>query len=860
MMWFLGGAFAANVDGGSATVICVLARDAFRAGGACMKRVRVALIVGLGCAAAPVVWAQDATIIHARIAVGDGPVIQNGYILVRDGRIVMVGPGQPGQTAGTVIDATGMTAVPGLIDGHKHINTGPYEKQQMADLIENGFTTVLSAGGPADGTTALAQHIESGAINGPRVLPSGTFFFSPSPEAARAAIRQMAAQGVKYTGEFPVTPEPSATPQELAVLSAAVDEGKKVGVQVQVHAVSTPAMLAVTTRTGVRHQVHLPNKDFMSFDDARTIVRSGTIVLDLISFGDPIIDVFQQDDTPRFRTGLLWPESIAGANRDDKGRATGTEGAYTLINARRIWDASNGKALGFGSDQNYPVHDVLEHELKSLMVMFSMQDVIRILTLNTANFLGLQNEIGSLEPTKRADIVLVQGNPFRDFHDLLNTMLVLKDGKVVVDKRDSHEVPGQQAEAQAAAATDAEEGGTTATAAQKVGTLTAAVARPDQAPAVSCSQLSDASLSAHRVRHAEEVPASSLPVAASPAGDRQAGTLAVPAYCLVTAALRGARGPAMNVRVWLPASDWNGNLLMLGAESGSDPMAVSAYLAHGYALVTTGTGHPEDHREANRRKRGVRSARVSASAGRGVHESVQAARMLINSYYGGTPRYTYWIEDTADSAGPLEELQANPSDFDGLVVGSASRPGNAAGGQMPDVSAFAARGGKILEYRGGGPVAVPTDGSVRAYEGLVQRTGGLERTARFYRLFLVPPGRKGDSYRVHWVRALDEWVQRGRAPDMLLAAHIAPPNQTVQPPHGLVFEPPYGVHTICAYPKVARAVSGAGQETPVDWLCLSKEQAGPEVEPPAGPPGPPGPAGGAGRPGAPRVARPAGGD
>jgi len=399
-----------------------------------MQRRNVALIVASSLLSFKMASAQTATILNARIAIGDGPVIENGSIVVRDGKIISVAPGREANPVGTVIDAKGMTAVAGFIDAHKHINTGPLEKEQMADLIENGFTTVLSGGGPGDGNLTLIKHIESGLINGPRVLASDRVNLRGTPEQARAAVRAMAANGIKFTGEIAVTPEPGPPAAELEVLRAALDEGAKVGVQVLVHAVSTPAMVAAT-EAGIRRQVHLPNKDFMGFDDAEKIVKDGTIVLDLISFGAPIIDVFAKDDVPRFRSGLPWPESIAGANRDEKGRATGTEGAYTLINARRIWDASGGKALGYGSDQNYPVRDVLEHELKSLMVMFSMQDVLRILGPNTAAFLNMQNEIGTLEPNKRADIVLLDGNPFEDFHDLLKTKVVLKDGKIVVDKR-----------------------------------------------------------------------------------------------------------------------------------------------------------------------------------------------------------------------------------------------------------------------------------------------------------------------------------------------------------------------------------------------------------------------------------------
>lgn len=399
-----------------------------------MKRNLVGLFALVVLPLALPVAAQDATILNARVVIANGVVFESGSIVVRGGKIVEVTPGAPAQRVGTVIDARGMTAVPGFLDAHKHINTGPLEKQQMAELIEAGFTTVLSGGGPGDGNIVLRDKIERGELNGPHVLPSERINLRGTPDEARAAIRAMAAKGIRHTGEIAITPEPFPPFAELDVLRAALDEGAKAGVQVNVHSVSTPAMVAAT-QAGVRRQVHLPNKDFMGFDDADAIVKPGTIVLELISFGAPVIDVFAKDNLPRFRTGLAWPETIAGANRDAKGRALGTEGAYTLINARRIWDASGGTALGYGSDQNFPVKDVLEHQLKSLMVMFSPLDVLRILGPNTAAYLNIQDEVGTLEPGKRADIVLLDGNPLADFHDFLKTKVVLKAGRVVVDKR-----------------------------------------------------------------------------------------------------------------------------------------------------------------------------------------------------------------------------------------------------------------------------------------------------------------------------------------------------------------------------------------------------------------------------------------
>ena len=71
-----------------------------------------------------------------------------------------------------------------------------------------------------------------------------------------------------------------------------------------------------------------------------------------------------KDNQVRFRDGKPWPEAIAGANRDAKGRATGTEAGYTIVNARRIWDADPmHTTISYSTDQNADDVVVLEHEL-----------------------------------------------------------------------------------------------------------------------------------------------------------------------------------------------------------------------------------------------------------------------------------------------------------------------------------------------------------------------------------------------------------------------------------------------------------------------------------------------------------------
>src|SRR4051812_7774562 len=234
--------------------------------------------------------APDVAITNVRIVVGNGPVIENGTIVVRGGKITSVGPGavSPANPQGvTVVNGAGMTAVPGYIDGHKHVNT--FNADQMRSLLEAGTTTVLAAGGPAEQNLALADHVNKGEWIGPRVIPSGTINLRQTPAEARAAVQALAKLGVKHTGEIGLTPEPAPPQAEIETLRAIVDEAKKVGIQVNVHAVSSPAMTAAVD-AGVTRVVHLPNKDFTTYEQAEKVAQSGAIVAGLIAFGAPNID------------------------------------------------------------------------------------------------------------------------------------------------------------------------------------------------------------------------------------------------------------------------------------------------------------------------------------------------------------------------------------------------------------------------------------------------------------------------------------------------------------------------------------------------------------------------------------------
>lgn len=404
----------------------------------------VAWVVVAGLVAPTLATAQDVAITNARVIVGSGDVIESGTIVVRGGRIVSVTSGAAPTQGLRVIDAAGMSAMPGFIDGHKHVNNGANAAAQMRSLLEAGYTTILAGGGQAEANIALRDRIDGGEFVGPRIIPSGQVSLRQTPAEARAAVQALAATGVRHTGEIALTPEPGPPQAEIEALKAIVEEAAKVGVQVNVHAVSGPAMVAAID-AGVTRLVHLPNKDFTSYEAAERVAQTGSIVAGAIGFGAPYIDrlsaapaqvQWPRDNTTRFRDAKPWPEAISGANRDAKGRATGTEGGYPPINARRIWDADpTHQTISYSTDQNAADLVVLEHELKSYSIVFSMRDIHRIIGPNSARYVGLADQIGTLEPGKLADILLIDGDPTQHIYEMLKTKVVLKEGVVVIDKR-----------------------------------------------------------------------------------------------------------------------------------------------------------------------------------------------------------------------------------------------------------------------------------------------------------------------------------------------------------------------------------------------------------------------------------------
>jgi imidazolonepropionase-like amidohydrolase len=386
-----------------------------------------ALLFVLAASLSAVASGQDLVITNARIVDGVGTVIESGTIVVSDGRIESVSAGAaPASPNVQTIDAEGMTVLPGFIDAHRHIMRGDDEQwfaeesvARMQEFLDAGFTTLMSGGGPVPGIVELERRIEAGELNGPRIVTSGRA--DPrsfrTAEEARTAVAALAEARVDIV-------KASVTPEEKDMLGVIVAAAHEHDLEVMVHAVTVPAMLAAI-EAGADKLVHTPHDSFMSNEDARKVAAAGIENLSTVGFAVPVFGVFNDDNVPTFRDGSPWPSGILGTGSNAAGEK--------VVNARTLWD--NGVVYGFGTDTGYHPRDGLAHELRALNLMFSPDDIVELMGPNTAAFIDMSDELGTLEPGKVADLVVVDGDPLELIFNLLNVEIVVKGGEIVADHR-----------------------------------------------------------------------------------------------------------------------------------------------------------------------------------------------------------------------------------------------------------------------------------------------------------------------------------------------------------------------------------------------------------------------------------------
>jgi len=396
------------------------------------------------------VYAQNLTITNGRILDGTGRVIERGTVVVRDGKIVSVSANAPAAGGGATIDAGGKTVMPGLVDAHRHIVTGNAAEwlaqrapQQFQEFLDAGFTTVLAAIDPPQAIEAR-KRIEAGQMKGPR-LYVGTFI--PLAGASGPPPAGDPARTDPARGPFPTTPAP-AIPREATIkavesavqagydylkvvlnttqngpevetLKLIIAEGKKRNKPTIVHAVSVrDTLAAIETKPDLL--VHTPHIGNLG-DDPTAVKRIVDAKIPMTSTLAVFVPHFDSAGTPLFRDRQPFPwNTLSSAGQGP-------------VNARLLWQG--GITYGFGTDTQWPPKETLADELRALRLVFSPQDIVKIITKNAADATMHGAEIGTLEAGKLADIVIIDGDPLRDSDALLNVVTTIKGGQVVFEKK-----------------------------------------------------------------------------------------------------------------------------------------------------------------------------------------------------------------------------------------------------------------------------------------------------------------------------------------------------------------------------------------------------------------------------------------
>jgi imidazolonepropionase-like amidohydrolase len=207
---------------------------------------------------------------------------------------------------------------------------------------------------------------------------------------------------------------------EKETLSVIAQETRRLGIPTITHAVTVEDTLAAV-EAGVDVLVHTPHIGRLDESDAavQKIAKAGIPMVSTLAIFVPRF--VGNDNVPQFRDGLPFPiDTLSSAGQGP-------------VNARLLWEA--GITYGYGTDTSYRPADSLVHELKPLSLVFSPRDIVRILTRNAAIAVGRSNQIGTLEPGKLADIAIIDGDPLADISHVLKVAVVVKGGRIVVDKR-----------------------------------------------------------------------------------------------------------------------------------------------------------------------------------------------------------------------------------------------------------------------------------------------------------------------------------------------------------------------------------------------------------------------------------------